>query len=254
MQVATLPPMRHTRAMDPYKKMAVDYLRSVIDLTGRSASELAKAVDVSPTTFTRPLNNPAFKYAPKFQALKAVSDVTGIPLPAELIAASGGNMIKLPNKVSPAFLPVRFRVQAGHWYEVDNYVDSFIEEASYPVSPDPAYSHCDQWLELVVGDSVDLEIPEGHYAHVIDALDMGYQPRDGDLVVIERQRAGGLIRERTIKMVSADSGRITFVPRSKNPRWDQPLTMGAGSDADDGVEARLVGLVIGAYRPMRRNR
>lgn len=252
MQIDAFALMRHTRAMTSYKEMAVAYLRAVIEETGLTATELARAVDVSPSTFTRPLNNADFKYAPKFPALKAVSDKTGIRLPAALVAAGAQLTTKLPNKVSPAFLPVRYKVQAGHWYEVDEYVDAFIEEATYPVAPDPAYAQWPQWLELVIGDSVDLEIPEGHYAHVVDALEMGYAPRAGDLVVIERHRAGGLIRERTIKQVDvAADGRISFVPRSRNPRWSDPVVLNGGAANDDGVEVRLVGLVIGSYRPMR---
>lgn len=254
MQIEARVALRQTRAMDRYKELAVAYLRSVIDQTGRSASELAKAIDLAPSTFTRPINSKTFKYAPKFQALKAVSDLTGVPLPPALLAANAGLTTKLPNRVSPAFLPVRYRVQAGHWFEVDSYADGFIEDARYPVSPDPSYSQAGQWLELVVGDSVDLEIPDGHYAHVVDAADMGYSPRDGDLVVIERRRAGGLIRERTIKQVSVTDGRVTFIPRSRNPRWNEPLSMTDGAANDDAVEVQLVGLVVGSYRPMRTPR
>lgn len=44
------------RRMADYKDEALAYLRKVIDETGRTATELARLVGVSPTTFTRPLN------------------------------------------------------------------------------------------------------------------------------------------------------------------------------------------------------
>lgn len=153
-----------------------------------------------------------------------------------------------------SFLAVRFRVQAGLWYEVDS--EEPIEQISYPVVPDPRYAEWPQWLELVVGDSANKKIPDGHYAHVVDAIEMGYMPKPKHWVVVERQRDQGRIRERTIKQVGevkfveidgVDHLRAELWPRSTNPRWSEPIQIGV--DGDEGVEARIVGLVIGAYDP-----
>lgn len=147
-------------------------------------------------------------------------------------------------KLAPRFLPVRYRVQAGLWYEVD--AEEPPEQVTFPVLPDPRFAEFPQWLEKVVGDSVDLKIPAGQYAHVVDAIELGYAPRDGDWVVVERRRDQGGVRERTIKQVEV-VGRVTRLqPRSRNPKWSEPVDLRNGSRPGD-AEVQIVGLVIGAY-------
>lgn len=208
--------------------------------TGLSITAWAKAAGVARTTVSRPLS-PTYEFVTSSRTL------------AKLAEAAGRAAPDLPNmgqaRVEPAFLEVRYRVQAGHWIESDSFVQQFLEPPR-PVAPDPAYADCPQWLELVVGDSIDREIPEGAYAHVIDAIALGYSPRDGDLVVVERRRDGGHLRERSIKQVQIRDGLVELWPRSHNPLWAKPLAL--DDHTGDGVEVEIVGLVIGSYRSHRR--
>lgn len=145
------------------------------------------------------------------------------------------------------YLPVRYEVQAGHWREVDESAQEFLGQE--PVAPDPRYGGWPQWLERVRGDSIDRKIPDGGFAHVVDAIAMGYAPRHNDFVVVERRQMGGHLRERTIKQVSLTNGHVELWPRSTNERWSEPLKLlPAGSDSSE-VEVAIVGLVIGAYLP-----
>jgi len=153
-----------------------------------------------------------------------------------------------PPRLEPLYLPVRYRVQAGHWIEVDVAEQDYVA-APHAVAPDPAYESWPQWLELVVGDSVDLEIRPGSYAHVVDAVEMGYAPVDGDFVVVERRRSEGRLRERSIKQIRLTGRRVELWPRSSNPAWDKPLDL---THPEEGVEVEIVGLVIGAYRGLRQ--
>ncbi|MDO1560397.1 helix-turn-helix domain-containing protein [Brevundimonas sp. 2R-24] len=146
-------------------------------------------------------------------------------------------------RVVPRFLPVRHRVAGGLWYEVDEFAQDF-PEPPRAIVPDDRYAEWPQWLELVQGDSVDKRIAPGGYAHVVDAIEMGYKPKEGDLVVVERRRSGGQIRERTIKEVKLNGRGVELWPCSNNPKWSTPVVLG-GDDED--VEAEIVGKVIGAY-------
>lgn len=149
-------------------------------------------------------------------------------------------------QIVPRYLAVRYRVRAGHWYELD--VDEPPRQTEMAVLPNPRYAQWPQWLEEVVGDSVNLKIPAGHFAHVVDAREMGYQPKDGDWVVVERHRDDGAVRERTIKQIAIDSaGKVKLWPRSTNPAFQTPVQMTNGSRSGESVEAYIVGLVIGAY-------
>lgn len=155
-------------------------------------------------------------------------------------APSGGDP-----RIAPRFLPVRYKVQAGLWFEID--AEEPPVQVSHAVHPDPRFAQWPQWLELVVGDSVNLKIPPGHYAHVVDAVEMGYAPTDGNWVVVERRR--GAIRERTIKQIAVtEDGEVQLWPRSTNPKWSAPLQLKQGAEGED-VEVAIVGLVIGAYDP-----
>jgi DNA-binding XRE family transcriptional regulator len=70
--------------MAEYRQAAVAYLRRVRDESGLSLNEIAQRVGVSHTTLTRPLNNPEYKYVPKFATLQRIALLTRIGLPPEL--------------------------------------------------------------------------------------------------------------------------------------------------------------------------
>ncbi len=147
-----------------------------------------------------------------------------------------------------AILPVRFSVQAGAWHERDDHVQ--VAPKGPPVSADPAYPAEAQWLERVMGDSMDLFYPEGSWVHVVDAIAIGYLPRDEDFVTIERKREQGGLIERSLKQVAIRGRKVELWPRSRNPRWDGPLPLGAPRDEED--EVRIAALVLGGYLPTRR--
>jgi SOS-response transcriptional repressor LexA len=150
------------------------------------------------------------------------------------------------DKTEPLFLPVLHRVQAGYWLETDVEAQVMLESPK-AVMPDPRYGEWPQWLEQVVGDSANLKIPEGSFAHVVDAIEMGYEAHDGDWVVVERRRAGGLLRERTIKQVQISGSRVELWPRSTNPKWSSPVVLDEGSRPNEDMEVEIVGQVIGFY-------
>jgi transcriptional regulator with XRE-family HTH domain len=80
----------HGIIMDDYRAAVVAYLRRVKDESGLSLNEVAQRVGVSHTTLTRPLNNPLYKYVPKFATLQRIALATGIELPGELTNAWRG--------------------------------------------------------------------------------------------------------------------------------------------------------------------
>lgn len=72
--------------------------------------------------------------------------------------------------------------------------------------------------------------------------------RVGDLVVVERRRGGGLLRERTIKEVAFNArGKMELWPRSTNPKWSQPIVLNGGVKPGEDLEVEIVGLVVGSY-------
>jgi transcriptional regulator with XRE-family HTH domain len=241
MQMACAIVFPQTRGMDDYKGRALAYLREVVAVTGKSASELADLIGVAPSTFTRPLNSATFKYAPKYQNLAAVAEKTGIALPAELLQAR-----PLPAIPQTQTLPIRYKVAAGAWEAVDEMRDEPLGfDEAHKID---AYADVPQWLERVVGDSYNLKIPDGYLVHVVDAIEIQYRPRHGDTVVVLRSRAQGSFLERSLKEVVITPFGVELWPRSHNPIHDQPLKYRPGTDEADDVVVQIVGLVVRSYQ------
>lgn len=233
---------RSVRPVDENAQLAGEiraWLNQVMADRGLSVTEWAKAAGVARTTIARPLKE-SYEFVTSSRTLAKLASAAGVSAPD----------IRRPTEaqIIPLFLPVRYRVQAGHWIEVD-YAEQEYPSPPKAVRPDPDFGDWPQWLEQVVGDSVDREIPEGHFVHVVDAIEMGYAPQDGDFVVVERRREQGRLRERSVKQVAINGGRVELWPRSHNPAWNKPLDL---SHPEEGVEVEIVGYVIGAYRGMRK--
>lgn len=144
-------------------------------------------------------------------------------------------------------LPIRDTVQAGAWFLADDHRQD--APASHPVASDPRFPAALQWLSEVRGDSVNmLNIVEGDLVHCVDAIDIGYYPRTGDIVEVERLRFGGQERELTLKQIEVTPSGVLLWPRSSNPRYRDPLEISAGTAEGETYEVRVRALVLAAIR------
>lgn len=138
-------------------------------------------------------------------------------------------------------LPIRAKIGAGFWVEVDHAPDALGE---FVVEPLPAYRNARQWLDVVEGDSMDRRYPPGSLVRVAAADDIGYLPRAGDNVLLQRQR-GDLIEWSVKELAIEASGRLQAWPRSHNPRWSEPIEFG---DPENN-HVSILGLVLRGYIP-----
>lgn len=142
----------------------------------------------------------------------------------------------------PTLLPIRHRVRAGSFREKDQ--DEYLGDGPAPV-PD-AFQGLRQWWEIVEGDSIDEIYPAGALIRVVDADDISYVARPGDLVVVERTRDG--LTERSVKEIVMHGDRPFARAKSRNPRWNGEIELTPGASAD---EVRVAGLVLDAFLPRR---
>ncbi len=236
-------------------------LRSLRTARGLSAVELAERVGRSESA-VRNQENGTNGIPPKLAALYAQA----LGSSAAFILYGTGEGARPPS-ASFEGLPVRRRVQAGAWLAVDDL--SQVEPRRYPAAPDPRFPHAQQWLSEVIGDSMNALEPspivEGDLVHCIEAIEAGYAPRTGDIVEAERSRFGGQEVEVSLKQVVVrPSGVVELWPRSKNPRWSEPLIPTDGASEEE-VEVRICAFVVAlvrtlpggfrsqppAYRPLR---
>jgi transcriptional regulator with XRE-family HTH domain len=230
--------------MQAYREAAVSYLKHVSDVTGLSLNQIADRVGVSHTTLSRPVNNPNYKYAPKFAILQRIAQTLGVPLTRELTTNAAE---ALPKVVGVRPLPVRGIVAAGMWQSLDLIQDQPL--GTVPMMEDPQYAGFPQWAELLRGPSVNRVFEDGMYVHVVDTIALGYRPSHGDLVIVERRKEQDGLIERTCKRVLIRAGEPPqLVGDSTDERFNAPLPVEVGPD--DTI--RVVGLVIGGYKPLRR--
>lgn len=218
-----------------------DWLRATLDAQpDLTVKQWAKEARVAPSTIHRALGAD-YQFVTSSKTLAKLASAAGVPAPDATSTEAA--------VVEADFLPIRYEVGAGNWQEL---TDSQTFYGVGTVAADPAYSGFAQWLERVQGDSMDEEYRQGDLVHVVDAINLGYSPRHGDHVVLVRRRMNGGEMERTIKeVVRTPGGETQFWPRSRNPRWNKPITMTDGLATDDSTEVEVAGLVIGSYRPRR---
>lgn len=227
------------KLMDQYRSATIAYLLRLKDESGLSLNELAQRVGVSHTTLTRPVNNPDYKYVPKFATLQRLASLTGIPLPTELTDASNTP----PDVATLTVLSVRGVVAAGMWQTVEMVQDEPLGTTNMVESPN--YAGLRQWAELLRGPSMNRTYNDGDYLHVVDLAELGYTPRPGEDVIVERRSAQDGKVERTCKRVAIIAGKMALIGDSTIERWNEPLPL---EDGDDGI-VQIIGKVVGSYRP-----
>jgi transcriptional regulator with XRE-family HTH domain len=217
----------------------VAYLIRARDASGLSLNEIAQRVGVSHTTLTRPVNNPDYKYVPKYATLQKIAQATGVNLPPELTDTSSST----PNIAALRTLSVRGVVAAGVWQAVEFVQDVPLGETEMVESR--RYAGLPQWAELVRGQSMNRTYLDGDYLHVVDWPSLGYAPRVGLDVVVERRAIQDGKVERTCKRVATHSGEFALVGDSTVEQWNEPIPLDNGPD----TIVQIIGLVIGSYRP-----
>lgn len=156
-----------------------------------------------------------------------------------VVAEAGSNYVSQP---SLHFLPIRFRVQAGAWLQADAYATQDYGEG--PIPADPRVSADAQWLEEVVGESVNRIVQAGMLVHVVDPVAVGYTPREDDLVIVERKRLQGREIERTLKKVRLGAQGWEFWGDSTFDEFNVPIRI---DDELEG-EVRIAGWVRHAIK------
>ena len=224
--------------MTEVAEIARQFLAEAVRASGLAPYALAKRAGVSPTTITRPLNDETFKFTPKLATLLKISEASGVPLPAGVF-----DLPSAPPTVGD--LPLIGPVRAGAWLEMDD--TSQGEPLRLAVALDRRYPHARQWLREVKGDSMNARgVNPGDLAHVVDFMGAGAELKSGQVVEVTRIRAGGALREVTLKEVEITTDAVMLWPRSTNPKWSEPITLDDGNGED--VEVQITGLLVQTIR------
>lgn len=216
---------------------ARDFIRRALEVTGLSPYALAKLASVAPTTLTRPLNDPEFKFVPKQATLAKIGKAAGLTppqLPEPSLTVEGISQ----------WVPLVGEVRAGAWTEIR---DEPVVEDRIPVHL-PEYQRASLFAVRVAGRSMDLKYAEGTVVIAIPPAEAGV--RVGDDVIV-RRRQGALVETTLKEVVQESDGSYALYPRSTDPAM-KPIPIERGRDWQEGPE--IIGVVVYSINPSRQGR
>ncbi len=147
---------------------------------GLSASALARLIGVSRAAVAQWEADETAPTAENLQKISQALDVTLVePRPQMVLGSLGRRPVDE--------MPVVGAVQASAWLEIDGDFDAPVEHI--PVLRNPRYTRARQFALKVVGTSMNKVVQPGEYVIVASWPDLGTELRDGELVVVRRERA-----------------------------------------------------------------
>ncbi|GGE18415.1 hypothetical protein GCM10011390_41990 [Aureimonas endophytica] len=135
---------------------------------------------------------------------------------------------------------------AGSFRPIDDFDQTDPRRMSVPRDED--FPNAKVLLFDVVGDSMNAlpghPIASGSVAVCLAYEDVAHKfpLRDGLVVVVQRERDGGHLREWSIKQVEIHADRVEFHPRSTNTRH-KPIVVDRDHKADDGTTVEIIAVL-----------
>lgn len=231
-------------------------LQERLDATGQKPAPLAKALGLS-DSFIRDILRGKTK-SPRADSLEKLASALGTTTDYLLgQSASPTSTLSPPIALTAAPLVNAGIVRAGYFLAVDEFNQDPDPVPEFVVAH-PGYGRVRQYAWKASGDSMNLAgILDGMWivgADAADYIDRYGDIESGELVVVERTRMQGAEREITVKEVRFYRDRYELLPQSSNPEYT-PITVPHDHGVDaDGMEVKIIGVVLTAYTDLKRKR
>jgi len=160
--------------------------------------------------------------------------------PAYILGISNGGNSDPVNPV--AHVPLLAKANAGAFRYDEGLETEGVQVPAVPRADIPAGV---QYAVEVDGPSINLRIPAGAFAICAPYDKYPGGPKHGQLVHVVRERAG--LHEHTIKEIQYTRSGVVLVPRSSDPRHQEPIEM---ASKEEDTTVRIHGVVIGSFQPM----
>lgn len=156
------------------------------------------------------------------------------------------------NDEPPTFTPTDDRlivngaVEAGAWRESTYWNDARTYVIEAMPSPVP---NAKRFGLITAGASMDLAYEPGTLLDCISIFKNGVKPKSGDHVIAEQIRPDGL-RELTVKEFVEEDGQFFLQPRSKSPKHQERIAVGAPDPEHIGESGiHVIAFVVASYPP-----
>lgn len=198
------------------------------------------------------------KKTPAADALARIAEALGTSTDYLLGNDKDGELVGPTVVRSGSPLSYAGTIQAGAFLAVDEYFNQDPEDVPPHVLMDPAHSKARQYAWRARGDSMnEAGILDGMWvvgADAADYIDLYGDIATGDLVVVERVRFQGSERELTVKEVHFFRDRYELRPVSSNGEH-QVINVSHDHGVDsDGLEVKIIGVVLTAYANLKRRK
>lgn len=192
-------------------RMAMPDLKRLRKQRGLTLEALAHAVDLSPSQISRFESG---QREPRLVDLERIALALGCGV-NDLVPESVKRAEPIRERLVP--VPIIGRTAAGVFREVVEFDDADPEYIFEPEDEDFPKARRFAWL--VEGDSMNAaepSIPDGSRVVCVDFEQTGLPYTDGMIVVVERTREGGHLREWSVKEIELHGDEVWFCPRSTN--------------------------------------
>ena len=187
---------------------------------------------------------------PKKTDLENLARALGCTVP-DLIQSEPGQDGPVFGSLLP--VPIAGRTAAGVFREVVEFEDS---EPEYVFEPeDEEFPKARRFALTVEGDSMnaaDPPMPDGSRVICVDFEQTGQPFLDGMIVVLQRTREGGHLREWSVKEIELHDDEVWFCPRSHNKKY-KPIKVPMNPEANEWDSLEIMGLVRDVSMRVRRN-
>lgn len=231
---------------------ALQYIRFVLDHTKASPSALAKEAGLSPSTLNRPLNDPSHSFTLSTTTLEKIRDATGLDFTPFITKdmdtlARSIDILDNANEYHPedfseppgpsTIIAVMGEVGAGIWREVQ--FGDLNQLFAIFLTPSREELRAHTIGLMVRGESLNRIARERDVLICESIAGTGTEPRDGDLVIVERQREQEGLIEVTAKRLKIVRNKKELWPESDDPRYQTAIKL-----SDKSPETvRIIGIV-----------
>lgn len=179
---------------------------------------------------------------PKRTELEALARALDCTIP-ELLGEDASASRKPPRRGDLLPVPLIGRTAAGIFREVVEFDDA---EPDYVFEPeDEDYPKARRFALTVEGDSMDNAVPpmpDGARVICLDFEQTGQPFVEGMIVVVQRVREGGHLREWSVKQIELHDDEVWFCPRSTNAKH-KPIKIVNDPSDDQWGSIEVIGLV-----------
>ena len=214
----------------------IAWLLAGLQQPGKTQKGLGKALGVDESGVSKMLKN---KRRLQIYEIPKAAAYLGIPEPGP--AGPADHSVASTDRKTHS-VPVTKIACGGVWREEG--VSMVIDAVHIPHAPEPRLEGLIQYATRIDGTDFNKVLRPGDYAIFVPFADVRSEPRDGDIVEVQRHR--GSTVETAVRRVRIRAGAVELWPESDDPARQTPSRLGSNNKTH---RTEITGLFVGLYRP-----